>query len=125
MDCTYHYYLNGQNVVEERMTGNDIPIKQLVWGLEYTDELVQVALNDDADDNNNTCTDLYWACQDANYNVRGIVDSSGTLAERYEYTAYGQRQVFVSAGSNDPGCYTPTTVSTRFYDVDYSHTEPY
>jgi hypothetical protein len=28
-----------------------------------------------------TCEILYWICADANYNVPGVVDSSGTLKE--------------------------------------------
>jgi hypothetical protein len=29
----------------------------------------------------NACEILYWICPDANYNVPGVVDSSGTLRE--------------------------------------------
>ena len=43
-------------------------------------------------------------------NVLGIVDSGGLLVERYEYTPYGERKVFFSAGTSDPGCYNPTRV---------------
>jgi hypothetical protein len=42
-----------------------------------------------------------------------VVNATGSLAERYEYSAYGQRQVFTSAGSNDPGCYTPILASRK------------
>jgi hypothetical protein len=41
--------------------------------------------------------------QDANWNVLGIVNSTGVLGERYEYTPYGQRTVYFSPGVNDPG----------------------
>jgi hypothetical protein len=34
----------------------------------------------------------YWLLQDANYNVIGVVNSSGTLVERYEYSAYASLQ---------------------------------
>jgi RHS repeat-associated protein len=55
----------------------------------------------------------YWALQDANYNVLGIIDSSGVLTERYQYTPYGQRKVFFSDGANDVGCYAPTLAGRR------------
>jgi hypothetical protein len=113
MDSTCRGYLNGQSVIEERNGSNDV-IKQHVWGLGYVDEAVQTAINSDpTNTSHQTCDQAYWLCQDANYNVLGLVDSTGTLQERYEYTAYGQRQVFTSTGSNDPGCYTPTMISTR------------
>jgi RHS repeat-associated protein len=50
---------------------------------------------------------------DANYNVLGVADKTGLLVERYEYTPYGERNVFFSAGTSDPGCYNPTLVSQR------------
>lgn len=124
MDCTYDYYLNNQSVIEER-NGSDDVIKQHVWGLQYVDEAVQTAINSDpTNSGHQTCDQAYWLCQDANDNVLGLVDSTGTLQERYEYSAYGQRQVFVSAGSNDPGCYTPTMASTRVV-TSGSVVEPY
>jgi RHS repeat-associated protein len=45
--------------------------------------------------------------------VLGIVDEDGLLKERYEYTPYGQRTVFISAGSYDLGCHAPTYLSQR------------
>jgi RHS repeat-associated protein len=54
-----------------------------------------------------------WHLQDATFNESRVVNSSGTLVERYEYAAYGQRQVFTSAGSNDPGCYAPVFASRK------------
>ena len=50
-----------------------------------------------ADDENhaeNMCERFFWALQDANYNVLGIVSAKGDLIERYEYTPYGQRTVY-------------------------------
>ena len=41
----------------------------------------------------------YWVVQDANYNVVGVVNEHGRLSERYEYTPYGHRVVFITAGS--------------------------
>ena len=51
--------------------------------------------------------------QDANYNVLGIVESDGDLKERYEYTPYGQRTIYKSAGSEDATCKSPILESQR------------
>jgi RHS repeat-associated protein len=67
---------------------------------------------------------MYWGMQDANWNVLGLVDSSGNLKERYEYTPYGQRTVFFGPGGNDLGCYAPTFGSRRFV-TSGSVTQPY
>jgi hypothetical protein len=44
MDRTYHYYLSGPSVLEER-NGSDQRIKQCLPGGQYVDELVQEAIN--------------------------------------------------------------------------------
>ncbi|HUO09004.1 MAG TPA: RHS repeat-associated core domain-containing protein [Phycisphaerae bacterium] len=117
MDCTYNYYVNGESVIEER-NGSGMPLKQEVWGLQYVDELVQEKVNTYPYSGHTDCDTPYWVAQDANYNVLGVVDSTGTLRERYEYSAYGQRQVFFSDGSNDPNCYAPSPTSQRVWDTD-------
>ena len=50
--------------------------------------------DDGADGLQNVCERFFYACQDANYNVIGIVSANGDLTERYEYTPYGQRTIF-------------------------------
>jgi hypothetical protein len=97
-DCTYHYYYDQSKVIETR-NGSNQTLKQQVWGIQYVDELLQIAVNTDPTADN-TCEALYWAMQDANWNVLGIVDSTGMLVERYEYTPYGRRTVFFSPGSS-------------------------
>ena len=113
LDCTYQYYYDQDSPTETR-NGSDIAIKQQVWGLQYVDELVQVQVAVNSDQStDNSCDALYWVCQDANYNVLGLVDNHGVLAERYEYTPYGQRTVFFSPGVNDVGCYASTLTSRK------------
>ncbi len=104
-----HANFNGQSVIEE-CNGSNHFIKDHVWGLTYVDEAVQTRININLTTPSWTS---YWHLQDANFNDLGIVNASGTLAERYEYSAYGLRQPFISVGSNDPGCYAPTAISTR------------
>ena len=87
-DGTHHYYYNGQQMIETR-DGSDNLETQHVWGLTYVDELVQIRIPHHA-----AHVRDYYACQDANYNVLGLLDADGTLIERYEYTPYGQRTVY-------------------------------
>ena len=117
---TYRYYYSGQSVVEER-NSSDKTLRQYVWGTQYTDEIVQIGINDDPGDTEQNCETFYYAMQDANYNVLGIVNSSGDLKERYEYTPYGQRTVYKSAGGNDLMVMSPLmdsqqAVSSTFAD---------
>lgn len=97
-DATYHYYWDGWQMIEMR-NGSDQVLKQHVWGRQYVDELLQIAVNQDpwnadAGTTENECERFFYVCQDANYNVLGVTMSSGRLIERYEYTPYGQRTVF-------------------------------
>ena len=59
------------------------------------------------------CDAFYYAAHDANYNVIGLFESDGDLLERYEYTPYGERTVYTSAGSNDVTCRSPIMESKR------------
>jgi len=123
LDAPYHYYYTSQWQNIETRNGSSQTVRQHVWGRRYVDELVQIGLNDDPTDSEQDVETFYWATQDANFNVTGIVESDGDLAERYEYTPYGQRTVFTSPGSNDPGCYAHLTMSKRF--VVSSVVQPY
>jgi hypothetical protein len=116
---TYRYYYSGQSVVEER-NSSDKTLRQYVWGTQYTDELVQIGINDDPGDTEQNCETFYYAMQDANYNVLGIVNSSGDLKERYEYTPYGQRTVYKSAGANDLTVMSPLMDSQQAV-TNYPH----
>jgi hypothetical protein len=51
---------------------------------------------DPADAGEDDCETAYYALQDANFNVLGLIDAGGELAERYEHTPYGQRTAFTS-----------------------------
>jgi len=89
----------------ETHDGSEQVIKQHVWGTQYVDELLQLAINGDPGTDND-CVDgsedeSYWVCQDANYNVTDVFESDGDLKERYTYTPYGRRSVFKPADSSD------------------------
>ena len=110
LDYEHHDYYNGQRMVETR-NGSDLVARQQVWGLDYIDELVEVAHNPDpADPGEQACEERYYAAHNAQYNVLGLIspetDANGNLTgqvlvERYEYTPYGQRSVFIAAGPTD------------------------
>jgi RHS repeat-associated protein len=119
LDMTYHFYYSGgegQSIVELR-NGSDMVLKQHVWAAlagGYIDELLENAVNEDPTDGSEQDCELRgWACHDANYNVIGFIDDGAAVLERYEYTPYGQRVVFYSAGSNDPLAHTPTLIPRR------------
>jgi RHS repeat-associated protein len=78
------YYTDAWQDIEERINGSTSMDKQYVWGTRYIDELV---CRDDA-----TPQRLY-ACQDANFNVTSIPDTSGTVQERLIYDPYGTSTV--------------------------------
>ena len=84
-----HDYYNGWSVIE---TGRFIStqsgdvyavLKQNVRGLQYIDELVQVAVNIDPENaatgvsTENICERFFWTLQDVNWNVLGVVNAAG------------------------------------------------
>jgi len=76
-------------VIEERIgTSPDSADaeRQFVWGLRYIDDLV---LRDRDTDANGSLDERLYAMQDANWNVTAVTNASGTVQERYAYTAYG------------------------------------
>jgi RHS repeat-associated protein len=139
LDATFHYYYDGQSLLETR-NGSNQTLKQYLWGNlagsgggQYIDELCQIAINQDPENADagtnleNNCEQFFYALQDANYNVLGLVSSAGTLLERYEYTPYGQRTVFSHGYSpadfNHDGEVDSTDSALLFYAIAYG-TEP-
>jgi len=151
-DCTYKYYHDGQRMIETR-DGNDRLLKQHVWGLTYTrlpgwrhpggqvDELVQIGINQDPADtaedtggfSGGQCERFFWALQDANYNVIGLVAGQGLLVERYEYTpgvypgGSGRRRTIFTrnwliADMNDDGAVN--ALDYNIWSGDYQQAKP-
>ena len=87
---TRHFYYTEPTkwqVIEERVDSDTNPNRQFVWGKRYVDDLVLRDRDSDAD---GVFDERLYAMQDANWNVSGIMDSSGVVQERYDYAAYGQ-----------------------------------
>ncbi|MEJ7594318.1 MAG: hypothetical protein WKF77_22505 [Planctomycetaceae bacterium] len=66
-------------VVEERVGTSISANRQFVWGLRYIDDIV---LRDRDTDGNGTLDERHYAMQDANGNVTGLVNTSGTIQQR-------------------------------------------
>ena len=111
IDC---YYAGDRLVAEYYDTAlsfSEMLFKQYVWGPTYIDELVELKVLDTVGVSDTYRS--YYALLDTRYCVLGLVDSSGQWAERYEYTPDGRRQVYLSAGSNDPEARTSTVEASR------------
>lgn len=99
LDETRHFYHSARwQVVEERLeSGGEIsanPDRQFVWGLRYIDDLV---LRDRDSDSNGSLDERLYALQDTGWNVTALSDTSGSVQERYTYSAYGMPSVLTPA----------------------------
>jgi RHS repeat-associated protein len=81
------YYSSAWQVLEEQVSG--VSKAQYVWSPVYVDALV---LRDrDADGNSaNGLEERLYVQQDANWNVTALVNTTGTVVERYDYDPYGK-----------------------------------
>ncbi len=87
------HYSSEWQVLEEAVSG--VTKARYVWSPVYVDAMV---LRDrDADNNAGTGTngleERLWVMQDANWNVTGLVNGSGTVVERYAYDPFGAATV--------------------------------
>jgi RHS repeat-associated protein len=100
---TTHLYYSAQGqVIEERQGGTaaaDVS-HQYVWSLAYVNALV---LRDDYEAGVLVPADRLYAQQDANYNTTALVNTSGTVVERYTYSAYGLVTVLDAGAAPVPG----------------------
>jgi YD repeat-containing protein len=88
---TRHFYWSNQwQDLEERVGTATTMDQQYVWGIRYVDELI---CRDDS-----TPQRLY-GCQDANFNLTAIVNTSGAVVERYVFEPYGNRVIMNASWS--------------------------
>ena len=71
-----------------------------VWSPVYVDGLV---LRDRDTDGNGSLDERLYALQDANWNTTALINSSGTVQERYTYTPFGQVTFRDGSGSTLSG----------------------
>ncbi len=87
LDETRHlYYSKEWQILEERIDAEANPESQHIWGMRYIDDCI---LRDRDTTNNGTLDERLYALQDANWNVDALVNNSGTVQERFAYSAYG------------------------------------
>lgn len=90
LSATRHlYYTDSWQALEERVNTSTAPERQHVWGIRYIDDLVLRDRHTNAD---GTLDERLYHLPDANWNVTAVVDTSGSVQERIEYTPYGQLQ---------------------------------
>ena len=99
LDHTRHaYYTDQWQVLEERVDSSVAPDQQLLWGPTYVDHLI-LRRRDTSNPPNGDLNETVYALQDALWNVTALVDTTGSVIERYEYSVYGSSTVL----SNDFG----------------------
>ncbi|MFN6331093.1 MAG: RHS repeat-associated core domain-containing protein [Planctomyces sp.] len=92
----HYYYTPGWQCLEERVGSVTTSERQFVWGLRYIDDLV---IRDRSTANNGTINERRYAMQDGNWNTIAICDTTGSVGERYAYSAYGAPVFMTGAGT--------------------------
>jgi RHS repeat-associated protein len=124
-DTFQHFFYNsGWQLLETRKSTSEntgpetlYPEYQYVWSVRYIDALVLRDENKDSDDD---CTEsgtderLYYLT-DANMNVTALVNTSGTIAERYAYDPYGNVTVY----SDDWSTVVTTWAASKKNNIRY------
>ena len=85
-EVRHYYYTPGWQCVEERVDAGTTAERQFIWGLRYIDDLV---MRDRSTANNGTINERRYAMQDGNWNTIAICDITGSVGERFAYSAYG------------------------------------
>jgi RHS repeat-associated protein len=89
-ETRHYYYSQAWQVLEVRIGSSTSAERQVVWGLRYIDDLV---LRDRDTTGNGTLKERLYGMQDPNWNVIALSDITGTVQERYAYSAYGEGTV--------------------------------
>jgi RHS repeat-associated protein len=133
-----YYYNTDWKCVEERDSGETCPRKQYAYGIRGRNDLV-------ARDNylynsssgSPSCSsagkERHYALTDAMGSTTAITNTSGTVAERYSYTAFGQSQImdkdFINRSMSSYDWQTRFHGETRddetgFYNYGYRYYDP-
>jgi RHS repeat-associated protein len=106
----HYYYSDRWQILEERLDSASTADKRFVWGARAVDDLVA----------RNHGTTRHYALSDALGSVTAIVNTSGTVRERYGYDGFGQpRYMNASFGSRSSSSYTWETLFDAYrYDTE-------
>ena len=95
---TDRFFSSDWQLLETKVGSNTVT--RNVWSPVYVDGLV---LRDRDTDANGTLDERLYALQDANWNTTALVNTSGTVQERYTYTSFGQVTFRDGSGSTLSG----------------------
>ena len=98
-----HYYYNTNWQLLEVRSGSETGtvIEAYIWHPRYVDALAARFWDSNADGDFADTDEVQYALHDANYNVTALVDTTGAVIERYEYTPYGEVTVLDADFSDD------------------------
>jgi RHS repeat-associated protein len=107
-DRTDFYYNDSWQILEERRSLNQTDTSsvatstyiQNLWDIRYIDAMACRWRDTNSD---GTLDETLYYCNDANMNVTALVNTSGSVVERYQYTPYGSVTVCDSAWSPRAG----------------------
>jgi len=88
---TFDYYYNANyQLLEVRKNADTDPPEQYVWDISYIDAPLIWFRDSNVD---GTVDHTMYVAHDANFNVTALIDTSGTVQERYFYDPYGRRTI--------------------------------
>jgi RHS repeat-associated protein len=104
-DVTYDYYYNeARQVLEVRKDGGTNPLEQYVWDIRYVHSPVMRwrdgNTDGDLDGGSEEGDSTLYYCNDANFNVTALVDTSGNVVERVVYDPYGKPTFYDGSWAN-------------------------
>ncbi|MCX5653082.1 MAG: polymorphic toxin-type HINT domain-containing protein [Planctomycetota bacterium] len=96
-----YYHNSGGQIIEVRKGGSEYPLEQYLWSPRYVHAPVMRWRdgNTDGDLEDEGDSTLYY-CNDANMNVTALVNTSGTVVERYLYEPYGKVTIYDGSWAN-------------------------
>jgi RHS repeat-associated protein len=114
LNCTRDYYYSKEwQVLEERQNSSSSPDRQFVWGMRYIDDLV---LRDRDATGTGSMIERLFSLQDPNWNLTAISDRTGSVQERYDYSAYGAPTVLTPAfAAHSESAYNWETFFAGYY----------
>ena len=132
-DRTDYYYNAAWQVVEERTISNQAseltvatqPTFQYVWSLQYIDKPILRDENKDPG-SDDTCDDgdpderLYYTC-DPWFKITALIETDGTVAERYAYNPYGETTFLTGAWALVGGTGAASAYANEILYAGYRH----